>query len=86
MTFLKRVILSHLFKEQTGYSPMNYVIRRRIGEAQTLLITTRDPIGEIAGRVGFANPNNFNIQFQKQVGLSLREYRRVYVSDIRSTK
>lgn len=71
--------LSHTFKERTGYSLMNYVIRRRIGEAQTLLITTADSITDIAGKVGFANPNNFNIQFQKQVGLSPRQYRKMYV-------
>lgn len=71
--------LSHAFKEQTGYSLMNYVIRRRIGEAQTLLIGTNYSITDIAGRVGFANPNNFNVQFQKQVGLSPRQYRKMYV-------
>lgn len=70
--------LSHIFKDETGYSPMNYIIRRRIGEAQTLLITTKLSITEIAGMVGFSNPNNFNIQFQKQVGLSPREYRKTY--------
>ena len=32
--------LAHICKEVTGYSPLQYVLRRRIGEAQTLLITT----------------------------------------------
>ena len=31
--------LAHVCKEATGYSPLQYVLRRRIGEAQTLLIT-----------------------------------------------
>lgn len=78
--------LSHVFKEETGYSLMNYVIRRRIGEAQTLLISTNDSITSIAGRVGFGNPNNFNIQFQKQVGLSPRQYRKIYVAEKKSKK
>lgn len=72
--------LAHVFKDETGYSPMNYIIRRRIGEAQTLLISTKATITEIAGRVGFSNPNNFNIQFQKQVGLSPRQYRKTYTT------
>ena len=72
--------LAHIFKEETGYSPMNYIIRRRIGEAQSLLITTRRSITDIAGQVGFSNPNNFNIQFQKQVGLSPRAYRKTYTT------
>ena len=29
--------LSHVFKEMSGYSPVQYLLRRRIGEAQTLL-------------------------------------------------
>lgn len=78
--------LSHVFKEQTGYSLMNYVIRRRIGEAQSLLIATNDSVTSIAGRVGFGNPNNFNIQFQKQVGLSPRQYRKIYVAEKKSKK
>ncbi|MBQ9322352.1 MAG: helix-turn-helix transcriptional regulator, partial [Eubacterium sp.] len=72
--------LAHIFKEETGYSPMNYIIRRRIGEAQSLLITTRRSITDIASQVGFSNPNNFNIQFQKQVGLSPRAYRKTYTT------
>ncbi|MFV0529459.1 MAG: AraC family transcriptional regulator [Lachnospiraceae bacterium] len=70
--------LSHLFKKEMGYSPMQYVLRRRIGEAQTILITTNRSITDIASSVGFNNPNNFNIQFTKYVGLSPRTYRRTY--------
>ena len=80
--FVSSYHLSHVFKDETGYSPMNYVYRRRIGEAQTLLITTKDTITDIAVRVGFSNPNNFNIQFQKQVGLSPRQYRKIYLTHV----
>lgn len=72
--------LAHVFKEETGYSPMNYIIRRRIGEAQSLLITTKKTITEISTLVGFSNPNNFNIRFQKQVGLTPRQYRKSYTT------
>ncbi len=78
--FISPYHLSHFFKEKTGYSPMNFVNRRRIGEAQTLLIRTKASITEIAGQVGFSNLNNFNIQFQKQVGMSPRQYRKVYLT------
>ena len=71
---------AHFFKENTGYSLMNFVNRRRIGEAQTLLIKTNNPITEIAGQVGFSNLNSFNIQFQKQVGMSPRQYRKIYLT------
>ena len=84
--FISPYHLSHFFKEKTGYSPMNFVNRRRIGEAQTLLIRTKASVTEIAGQVGFSNLNNFNIQFQKQVGMSPRQYRKIYLTGTEKTQ
>ncbi len=70
--------LSHLFKEKMGFSPMHYVIRRRIGEAQSLLIMSKKSITEIASTVGFDNLSHFNVQFKKYVGLSPLSYRKKY--------
>jgi AraC family transcriptional regulator len=47
--------LARLFKVAIGLSPHQYVIRRRVGRAKTLLVGTDLPIVEIAGAVGFAN-------------------------------
>lgn len=69
--------LGRLFKEKTGYSPMQYIINRRMGEAQTLLITTQDSVTRIAERVGYDNPNYFNLLFKKNIGLTPGQYRRV---------
>ncbi len=71
--------MSHVFKATFGYSPMNYLIRRRIGEAQTLLITTDLPITEIGERVGYETTSYFSTQFAKQVGMSPKKYRKTYV-------
>ena len=71
--------LSHVCKETTGYSPLQYVLRRRIGEAQTLLITTDLPVTRIAAQVGYDNPSHFNAQFAKAVGMAPRTFRREYV-------
>ena len=57
--------LSHIFKEETGFSPMQYVTRRRIGEAQNLLINTQLSITEIAANVGYNNSNYFQNVFKK---------------------
>lgn len=70
--------LSHVFKKEIGYSPMQYVSRRRIGEAQSLLITTKKSITDISFLVGFGNPNHFNVKFNKYVGLSPRTFRKTY--------
>ena len=70
--------LAHIFKETIGYSPMQYMTRRRIGESQTLLINTEDPIRKIAKKVGYNNISYFNAQFVKYVGMAPGEYRKVY--------
>lgn len=71
--------LSHMFKKKSGYSVVNYIIRRRIGEAQTLLITTNKSITDIAIKVGYSHVTNFNIAFSKYIGISPSQYRKTYV-------
>lgn len=72
--------MSHLFKESTGYSPIQYVIRRRIGEAQSLLITTDESVTRIANTVGYNNSNHFHAAFQKIVGMPPGKYRKYWVN------
>lgn len=67
--------LAHVFKERFGYSPLQYVSRHRIGEAQSLLISTDLSITEIASRVGYDSPSHFNRQFRKYVGMPPRRYK-----------
>ena len=71
--------LSHVFKEMSGYSPIQYLIRRRIGEAQTLLITTDLPIIRIGEMVGYETQNYFNLQFTKCVGMPPKRFRQNFV-------
>jgi len=71
--------LSHVFKDMTGYSPLKYILRRRIGEAQTLLISTDKTITQIASMVGYDNPSHFNQMFSKNVGRTPRDYRKNYI-------
>ena len=70
--------LSHVFKDMCGYSPMNYLIRRRIGEAQNLLIGTDLPLVEITWQLGYDTQSYFTSQFMKHVGMSPLVYRKKY--------
>ena len=63
----------------SGYSPIQYLLRRRLGEAQTLLISTDLPIIDITLMTGFDTQNYFNAQFTKHVGVSPKRYRDNYV-------
>lgn len=71
--------LCHIFKETTGYAPMQYIMRRRIGEAQSLLINTQYSATEIASMVGYDNSNYFNTIFTRIVGMSPIKYRKCWV-------
>lgn len=70
--------LAHVFKDSTGYSPMQYVIRLRISRAQELLSTTTYPITQIAGMVGYDNSSHFNTMFTKNIGMSPGKYRKAF--------
>lgn len=70
--------ISHLFKRETGLSPIQYVVHRRIGEAQTLLMETNLPINKIEEQLGFGSSCHLITMFRKYVGLSPREYRKKF--------
>lgn len=70
--------ISHLFKRETGLSPMQYIIHRRIGQAQTLLAETNLPIKQIEEQLGFSSSCHLTATFKKYVGISPREYRKYF--------
>jgi len=72
--------LSHVFKAYSGYSPKHYQTRRRIGEAQTLLLGTGLGITEVAHAVGYDNVNNFHRIFQNIVGIPPARYKKFWLS------
>lgn len=72
--------LSHVFKKAIGYSPMQYLSRRRIGEAQTLLLSTKLSVGQISELVGYDTQSYFNLQFTKQVGMAPGRYRQEFAA------
>lgn len=67
--------LSHIYKAETGLSPMKYVIYRRIGESQNLLMNTNMTIGAISEKLGFSDNCHFSSMFKKYVGTTPTQYR-----------
>lgn len=65
----------HIFKQVYGLSPIQYLIQRRIGEAQRLLLTSDLSIGKVAASVGIFNRNYFYSTFKKLVGITPTLYR-----------
>ncbi|MCI7767230.1 MAG: AraC family transcriptional regulator [Oscillospiraceae bacterium] len=65
-----------VFKAETMMRPLEYIARRRISEAKSLLSDTSLEIGEIGRMVGYPDRNYFSIVFRRLEGVSPREYRR----------
>ncbi|WP_431025216.1 helix-turn-helix domain-containing protein [Halomonas sp. H5] len=73
--------LAHRFKAAVGCAPIHYLIRRRIGEAQSLLIHTRLDVAAVAERVGYRHASYFTTAFRRVVGVTPGDYRRRYLND-----
>lgn len=67
---------SHIFTEETGMSPYQFVVRSRVEQAQQLLKTTRLAVQEIAFQCGFNSAANFCYTFRRMTGVSPHEYRK----------
>ncbi len=65
-----------VFRARTGYAPILYILRARIGRALHLLKQTNWPVAEIGRSVGFENPFYFSRVFRKIQGQSPVQYRR----------
>lgn len=72
---LSTFYFSHLFKEETSYSPIEYVITMRINTAKLLLKTTNMLISEIATEVGYNSNVTFINAFKERVGMPPTKFR-----------
>ena len=67
--------LSTRFKKETGVGFVRYVNQLRVWRAQQLLRDMRYRAGEVAGMVGFDNPQYFTRIFKEMTGIVPSEYR-----------
>jgi len=67
---------SQIFRKQTGYSPIDYLIRARIQRACRLLDGTALTVAEIAKETGYEDAYYFARSFRRVMALSPRAYRK----------
>lgn len=60
----------HLFKEETGIPPSEYIVRKKIVRAEWLLSNTSASVSEIAYELGFSSPGYFSTVFRQYKGIS----------------
>lgn len=75
---ISRRTLFRGFHDRTGSSPLQWLIAQRVLRAQELLETTTASVDQIARLVGFATAVSLRPHFRRIVGVSPRDYRKVF--------
>jgi transcriptional regulator GlxA family with amidase domain len=69
---------SRRFLEDTGYTPMQWVLRARIDMARELLELSGRSVEQIAEDVGLGTGSNLRLHFQRILGTTPSQYRRTF--------
>ncbi|KUL46112.1 AraC family transcriptional regulator [Streptomyces sp. NRRL F-4489] len=69
---------SRRFREQTGTTPLQWVLRARVRRAQYLLENSDHPVERIAQQAGFGSPTAFRERFRRVVGTTPQSYRAAF--------
>src|SRR3984957_10660295 len=70
--------LTRRFREQAGTTPLQWLHRARVRQAQHLLETTQHSVERIGAQVGFGSPTAFRDRFKRTTGVSPHAYRRTF--------
>jgi len=66
---------SRVFKQATGITPLQFVTRERMLQAQQLIRETSRSLIEIALEVGYTSPSHFAQVFRRTVGMAPTQFR-----------
>lgn len=72
--YLSKSYLSHQFKEYTGLTIFQFIIKKRLTVARNL-IYEGTPVTEACMRCGFNDYSNFHKAFKKEFGVNPKEFR-----------
>jgi AraC-like DNA-binding protein len=76
MTHMNKYYMVHAFNKYIGYSPINYLIEKRISESKRLLENSNYSIAHIASMVGFSSQSYFSQVFKKSTQMTPNAYRK----------
>lgn len=76
---LSKSYLSKIYKNETGESIWNFVMRVRITKAKELLVGTDHTNFAIARAIGYSSEYHFSRAFSKMVGVSPSAYKKMYM-------
>ena len=75
MLYLSRSYTSRIFKEKTGDSLIDYIIKYRMEKANEFILKTSRSLKEIAGLCGYARYEYFLKQYKKYYGVNAGKIR-----------
>lgn len=78
IVYVSEYHLAHLFKEEYGISPIQFLIKYRMEVARRYLTTTNLLIKEIGDLVGYRSETSFHNVFKKSTGMTPSLYRNKY--------
>ncbi len=74
--YLSRHYLTRIFTKKLQISPIEYLMRFRINQAQNMLVSSKLSVKDVAIHCGFNSPSNFAMQFKAITGITPSEYRK----------
>lgn len=82
--YMNRYALMHKFKQETGSTIYDYIIKKRLAMAK-ILIRKGIPISQIYQECGFNDYSSFERAFKKNIGISPREYNKSILTEFMDT-
>lgn len=79
---ISRSYFSHLFKDYTQTTFVDYLTKERIRKAETLFLGPKMKLIDIAYECGFSSSSSFNRTFKKIKGMSPKDFRNAMIESL----
>lgn len=76
--YMSSPYLSAQFKEETGETLTDFILKEKTEEAKRLLRYSDKTFSAISSYLGFSSPGHFSLVFKKYTGRTSTEYREKY--------
>lgn len=80
--YLSTSFFHKVFKEVTGFTPTQYLLKTRLSNAQKLLENTNKKVVEVAYSSGFSSHSYFNQVFKQNFKMTPNQYRTLQKNEI----
>lgn len=81
LTFISHSYICKLFKNKTGISAVQYLVKERLKSAANMLKENDFSVKKLALLVGFKDELHFMKAFKKEYGLTVKEFRQKYAQE-----